>query len=331
MRSVLGLDIGGANLKAAHSLGATALHPFALWKTPGGLIDALRQLLDGTPPADLLAVTMTGELCDCYESKRHGVHAILDAVAAVAGEMPLRVWLNDGRLVDLPSARAAPLSVAAANWLALANYAGRFVAHGPALVVDIGSTTTDVIPLLDGKPIPQARRDPERLACGELVYTGIRRTPLCALLGGGAAAELFATTQDVYLLLGILPDAPENCDTADGRPATREAAHTRIARMLCADLETSTAEQRQKLAQHVLLRQVTLLSGAFQRVAARLPGPLSAVLLAGSGERLAETALKNEPTLASVPRISLTQRLGQPTSCVGCAFALAMLAAESKP
>src|SRR5689334_10795037 len=100
MRSVLGLDIGGANLKAAHSSGAAALGPFALWKNPAGLPDALGGLIHGAPPADLLAVTMTGELCDCYESKRQGVHAILDAVTAVAPKTPVRVWCNDGRLVD---------------------------------------------------------------------------------------------------------------------------------------------------------------------------------------------------------------------------------------
>src|SRR5436190_24342751 len=116
MRSVLGLDIGGANLKAGHSSGATALRPFPLWKNPAGLADALRELLDGAPPAGLLAVTMTGELCDCYESKRQGVHAILDAVEKVAGKTPIRIWRNDGRLVDLKEARTTPLSVAAANW-----------------------------------------------------------------------------------------------------------------------------------------------------------------------------------------------------------------------
>jgi probable H4MPT-linked C1 transfer pathway protein len=325
---VLGLDIGGANLKAAHSSGATALRPFALWKNPAGLVDALRAMLDGTPPAELLAVTMTGELCDCYESKRQGVHAILDAVEKVAGNTPVCVWRNDGRLVGLSEARTTPLAVAAANWLALATFAGRFVSPGPALLVDIGSTTTDIVPLLDGKPVPQACTDPERLRCGELVYTGIRRTPLCAVLGCDLAAELFATTLDVHVVLGMLPEAPEDCDTADGRPATKEAAHARLARMLCADLETSTAEERRALAAAALMHQACFIISRLEGVAARLPGPLSAVVLAGSGEPLAEFIFKSEATFASVRRISLTKQLGHAHSCVGCAYALAVLAAE---
>ena len=119
-RSVLGLDVGGANLKAAHAGGAARSRPFALWKNPGGLADALRGLIAEMPSAELLAVTMTGELCDCFESKRQGVIAILDAVEEAAAGKPIRVWRTDGQFVDLAAARNTPLKAAAANWLALA-------------------------------------------------------------------------------------------------------------------------------------------------------------------------------------------------------------------
>src|SRR5437773_11265665 len=108
-RPVLGLDVGGANLKAAHSGGGARSRPFALWKSPAGLTDALRPLLRDWPPYDLLAVTMTGELCDCFATKREGVRTILDAVCAAAGTTPVRVWRTDGRLVDVATARREPL------------------------------------------------------------------------------------------------------------------------------------------------------------------------------------------------------------------------------
>src|SRR5689334_4768543 len=181
LRPVLGLDIGGANLKAAHSSGAARSRPFALWKSPAALPGALRQLLRGWPPYDLLAVTMTGELCDCFATKREGVRALLDAVSA-AGAVPARVWLTDGRLVGIGAARSRPLRAAAANWLALATFAGRFAPRGPALLIDVGSTTTDIVPLMDGRPVPRGRTDAQRLRCDELAYTGVIRTPLCALL-----------------------------------------------------------------------------------------------------------------------------------------------------
>src|SRR5205807_547928 len=120
----------------------------------------------------------------------------LDAVEAVAAGMPVRVWQTTGRFTDVATARKTALQTASANWLALATFAGRYAPSGPALLIDIGSTTTDVVPLLDGRPVPRGRTDSERLEAEELVYTGVRRTPLCALRGD-VVAELFATTLDV--------------------------------------------------------------------------------------------------------------------------------------
>jgi probable H4MPT-linked C1 transfer pathway protein len=325
--SVLGLDIGGANLKAAHSGGVTRSSPFALWKNPTGLADALAQLLAEMPSPDRLAVTMTGELCDCFATKRQGVLAILNAVEAVAGETPVRVWQTDGRFVDLAAARETPLLAAAANWLALATFAGRFAPSDPALVIDIGSTTTDVIPLLNGKPRPLGYSDRERLRWQELVYTGVRRTPLCALLGGEAAAEVFATTLDVYLVLGDLPEDAGDCSTADDRSATKPAAHARLARMLCSDLESCSENDTCRLARTARDRQMRLVRDAVERVAAFLPSPPHTAILAGSGEFLARDVLDMPPSLPA-QRLSLTERLGGELSESACAYAVAVLAAE---
>jgi probable H4MPT-linked C1 transfer pathway protein len=327
-RTALGLDVGGANLKAAHSDGTTCSRPFALWKNPRDLPGALRDLLRERPRFDVVAVTMTGELCDCFDTKRLGVLAILAAVQAVAAPIPVQVWLTDGRLVDIHAARATPLLAAASNWLALATWAGRFAPRGPALLIDIGSTTTDIVPLLDGVPVPRGRTDTERLRCGELVYTGVMRTPLCAVLGGSAMAEFFATTRDVYLMLGRLPEDPSDRDTADGRPATRACAEARVARMIGADPETSTADERREVAEQVVLRQVTHIGGAIEGVAGSLPRPPETIITCGTGEFLAELALKK--TVPSCPIVSLRRQLGPEVSKAACAYALAVLAAEAK-
>src|SRR5438477_275211 len=83
MSAVLGLDVGGANLKAAHTDGTARSRPFALWKEPAALAERLRSLRGEFPAFDRLAVTMTGELCDCFATRREGVRHILNAVAAV--------------------------------------------------------------------------------------------------------------------------------------------------------------------------------------------------------------------------------------------------------
>lgn len=332
MTATLGLDIGGANLKAATS-GEAQARPFALWKEPDRLPDALRELLAEFPAAERLAVTMTGELCDCYATKREGVAAILDAVEAVAAGRRVLVWQTDGRFVSPGEARKAALLAASANWHALATFVGRLAPKGPALLIDVGSTTTDVIPLRDGKPAARGLTDPDRMRNRELVYVGVRRTPLCALLGTEVAAELFATTLDVFLLLGKTAEDVSDRDTADGRPATRAAAHARMARMLCADGPSFSQEQARKLAERVLLKLVFCLGSAIEHAAAALPSPPT-VILAGSGEFLAWLVLQQQQfPVGFTPRevISLGERLGPSVSSSACAHAVAVLASERVP
>lgn len=330
---VLGLDIGGANLKAADSSGLAHTLPFALWKQPALLPDALRRLFRDMPSFDALAVTMTGELCDCFESKRQGVQTILDAVTEAAGQTPICVWRNDGHFVDVATGRATHLQVASANWLALAAFAGRYAPNGPALLIDIGSTTTDIVPMLNGWPRPKGRTDRERLDSSELVYVGVRRTPLCALLANLigcciGAAELFATALDVYLLLGHVPEDESDTNTADGRPATKACAEARIARMLCADLETSTAAERRNLAELVFHNQTVILGFAFSEVVRRLPALPQTVVFAGEGEFLIRLALKAQRTIPPCRVVSLSRELGPEISRAACAYAVAILAAE---
>jgi probable H4MPT-linked C1 transfer pathway protein len=326
--AILALDIGGANLKAAHSKGLALLEPFELWRNPAGLADALRAVIRRVPRPDLLAVTMTGELCDCFPTKHTGVDAILDAVRAAADSIPVRVWQTDGGLVDVAFARSTPRRTAAANWLALAEYAGRFLGGAAGLVVDVGSTTTDIIPCYRGRPQPAGRTDPERLRSQELVYTGTRRTPLCALLGGDGAAELFATTLDVYLILGHLREDEADRNTADGRPATRAAAAARLARMQCADLEIWTEAEVRRFAEELHGRQLALLRHALNEVTGRLPEAPRAVVVAGSGEFLARAAVRSAPMLAGLPLVSLGEQLGPEISQAACAYALMVLAKE---
>jgi probable H4MPT-linked C1 transfer pathway protein len=321
-RSILGLDIGGANLKAAHTNGSAQLQPFELWKTPGDLSAALGDLIELMPKCDLLAVTMTGELCDCFETKRQGVRSILESVRRAAGNTPIRVWSTSGLFREVEEAERDFLKTAAANWLALASYVGRFTSQGSAVLIDIGSTTTDIVPLRDGRPIPQGRTDPERLECRELVYTGVQRTPVCALLGAGGAAEFFATTRDVYLLLGEFSPDPNDRHTADGRPATLETARARLARMMLADSETCSPQVILNLAQEVFRRQCSLLRHALAHVAAHLPKPLQAVVISGSGEFLARQLVRD------VKVISLAEKLGPALSSTACAYAVARLAQE---
>jgi uncharacterized hydantoinase/oxoprolinase family protein len=165
------------------------------------------------------------------------------------------------------------------------------------------------------------------LATGELVYTGVRRTPVCAVLGTEVAAEFFASMLDVYLVLGPVADAPDDTDTADGRPATRAFARARLARMLCADVNELAAGELEALARHALAKQVANVRQAVDQVLEGRPRP-EAVVLAGSGEVLGRQVVAGHAVLTDVPVVSLAERLGGPLSEAACAYAVAVLARE---
>jgi len=324
---VLGLDIGGANLKAANSAGWAKSRSFALWKYPQRLAEELCGLIQSAPTFERIAVTMTGELCDCFETKRQGVNAILDAVEEAANSLPILVWQIPGNFSDVATARKRTLQVAAANWLALATFSGRFTPQEAALLIDIGSTTSDIIPLQRGRPVPTGWTDTDRMLNGELVYTGVRRTPVCAVLGRAGMAEFFATMHDVHLILGHLREDVADTDTADGRPMTRPYALARLARMIGGDGEITPEPVIVSLAKTVADRQQLMLRKAAVIVAERLTVRPQAVIVSGSGEFLATWLAA--PVLGSAPEyVSLSRRLGADISSAACAHAVAVLAKE---
>ncbi|HEX3998474.1 MAG TPA: hydantoinase/oxoprolinase family protein [Pirellulales bacterium] len=332
----LALDIGGANLKAADGLGFAVSQPFALWKNPRLLVEALRTLVAGAPRADHLAATMTGELADCFNTKTEGVEFIVNALSTAADGRHTRIYLNNGLLVSPQIALKQPLAAAATNWHALARFAGRYAPKGSGLLVDIGSTTTDIIPLVDGRPAAQGKTDPERLISSELVYTGVERSPVCALVNAvpwrkqqcPVAQEVFSTTWDAYLTLGDLPEEPNNSNTADGRPATKSAARDRLARAICADRETFDEADAHAAAEAIARSQLAKIAVAVAQVGGRFDSPLETVVVSGRGEFVARRVLERMKTPAKI--VSLDQELGPALSRSATAHALAVIAREGE-
>jgi (4-(4-[2-(gamma-L-glutamylamino)ethyl]phenoxymethyl)furan-2-yl)methanamine synthase len=279
MPVVIGLDIGGVNTKAAWRDG-DAHHAHLLFydlvRDHAALTTVVRDLV--APPGgerpELVALAMTAELSDEFATKREGVAFVLDAVEA-AVDAPVLALTTTGELVGLDEARARPLDIAAANWVASALAVGR--RYPDALMIDVGSTTADVIPIAGGRVAAAGRTDLDRLLAGELVYTGALRTNLAAIAArvpvrGGwcpVASELFAISGDAHLILGhIAPDA-YTCPTPDGRPATVEHARARVARLVCADTEQLAPAEIDAIAAHVHAEQARAIDVAARQAGAR--------------------------------------------------------------
>ena len=330
----LGLDIGGANIKVADGHGYAASAYFPLWERPDELHLALSEQIARAPAAERLAVTMTGELADCFETKAEGVAAILDAVERAAEGRKVLVYLCNGEFATPQAARENALLAAASNWYALAAFAVRFCEGKPGLLIDIGSTTTDLIALQPSGPDAMGRTDPERLVTGELVYTGVRRSPVCALVNElpwrgqscGVAQELFATTADVFLVLGDLEEDSSDRNTADGRPLTRNCSRSRLARTICADKTMFSPEDAEHVATAVQTIQLELLASAFRKVLGRLETKPSTIVISGAGEFLGRRLVELLGIEATI--VSLNGKLGPEASTAATAHALALLAQE---
>lgn len=335
---LIAFDVGGANLKAADGLGWTHAEPFALWREWRRLPETLARILDAAVPRRVVAA-MTGEIADCYATRAAGVAHIVESLvtAARVHEADVGIYLVDGRIVPPAAAIRTPLLAAASNWHALARLAA---AHAPAprsLLVDVGSTTTDVVALVDGVPVPLARDDAGRMRSGELVYTGIERTPLAAIvrvvphdgLPRPVAAERFADSRDAWLLLGGLPEDPADRDTADGGPATSAAARVRLARALLVEPEDLSPAAAVTAAERCATVQARRVAAALRRVAAGHGWRPDGVVLSGHGEALARRALAR--TWPAAPIVSLGDILGTSASRVAPAHAVALIARGMLP
>lgn len=318
---MIGLDIGGANTKAAVVGGdgdtRVVSEPFELWRDPEGVPGAIASVVERLDLAGApVALTTTAELVDAFASKREGVLHMLDAAERALPGRRLRVITTGGELIGLPAARSAPLACAAANWVATAMLVARAVPD--AILLDCGGTTTDVIPIAGGEVAARGRTDVERLLEGELVYTGALRTNVAAVvshvpIGGRScpvSSELFAISADAHLLRGSLTPGQCTCTFPDGRGASPAEVRARLARVVCADPEQLADGDLEAVAAAVEDGQVKSIAAALERVAARSPAG-ARLIAVGVGAFLARAAAQrcglpvdSEADLSAVPALS---------------------------
>ena len=330
MSGIIGWDVGGVNTKAARvengRLQRATVQPFEIQRDPAALgspLSALANRLGGSP-GDVHAVTMTAELSQVFRTKREGVQAVLAAVCTVFGEPAVQVYSVDGAFLHPYAARAAPLSVAAANWRATAELVA--ATWPDAVLVDIGSTTTDIIPIVGGSVKARGRTDPDRLETGELVYTGAIRTPAESLIPG-LAAEGFALSGDVHVWRGQLAPADYTWPTPDGRPTTRQFAGERLARVVCADREMLDDRGIDAIAGRLARAQVDRIVHGLSRVLADCPEVRErggTAVLAGIGTFIAREAVE-QVGLTAVP---LSLEYGE-SAAHAAAAAVALLLARA--
>ncbi|MCM2465849.1 hydantoinase/oxoprolinase family protein [Methanoculleus oceani] len=271
---MIGIDIGGANLKVVDDAGVH-IHYCPLWQ--------------GAPLAELLeqyagpaAVVMSGELADCFASKIEGIRWI---VGAVQGVIPGAAFYGTDAAFHT---RPVP-ALAAANWLASADYLRE--EYADAVLLDVGSTTADIIPLNCFENL-KGLTDTRRLQKQYLVYTGMLRTNVATLLSSvtldgtvtPVSTEYFAASADAHLVLGHIAPEDYTSPAPDNGEKTAEAALRRLARVVCADLEEIGREGALEIARQFWETQRTLIARAVER--ALIQSGAGRVITAGIGSDL---------------------------------------------
>ncbi|MDQ1283083.1 MAG: (((gamma-L-glutamylamino)ethyl phenoxymethyl)furan-2-yl)methanamine synthase [Euryarchaeota archaeon] len=315
---ILGLDIGGANTKAASSDGLFAESVYLpLWKH-APLDELLFRFAAREPHPQAVAVVITGELADCFSGKREGIESLTAAVKR-AFSCPVIFWGTDG------FSWSDPIELAAANWSASAALLAQEL--GDCLFVDMGSTTTDLISILNGQA-RAAKTDFLRLASGELVYMGWLRTRIDSLLPEARLSgrriplvpEFFAIIADARQALGQISETRYVCDTADGAGKDRESALRRLARTVCSDLEEIGEARALAIATQACERQEEILVQAIAEQAEK--HGLEMVAAAGIGEGLIVQAA----AFLGLECVALSEKYGSKISDVFPAYAVALLA-----
>jgi (4-(4-[2-(gamma-L-glutamylamino)ethyl]phenoxymethyl)furan-2-yl)methanamine synthase len=288
---LVAIDIGGANLKYVDDRGHSLARPFPMWKQFNSLAEILTRDLAGFGAVDRLLVTMTGELADCFVDRHAGVRFIVDAVIQTRVKN-LHFYDLDGAFVSAQTAKESPMMIAAANWHATASWVASTISR-PCLLVDIGTTTTDLIPLEVGRIATSAKTDPQRLAEGSLVYVGARRTPVCALVDTLVGPEgetpvmneFFATIDDARLLLGHEPPDAADYESADSGPRTIEASARRMLRMIGHDLTSANIHAAVSISRQVHQSVTDRIDQAIKRL-----GDFDQIVLVGQGDDLLPAA-----------------------------------------
>jgi (4-(4-[2-(gamma-L-glutamylamino)ethyl]phenoxymethyl)furan-2-yl)methanamine synthase len=296
MAITAGYDVGGAHLKVALTEGgrvvAAVQIPCPLWLGLDRLDAAFRQAGPLTARARRHAITMTGELCELFPDRPTGVRTLVDRLVKLLGP-DTRIWMGPCGFGSAQEARQDPATVASTNFLASAELVAQLLGDG--LLIDMGSTTTDIIPVVSAAPCPRGLTDGERLATSELVYTGLTRSDVATVAHEvffkqrrqRLAAGSFATMADVRRVLGELPEGTDQHVTADRRGTSLGESVARLARAFGRDGSDATLDDWQAAARAIADRQMAELRAACAEVLTATPVPAEApIVAAGIGAPL---------------------------------------------
>jgi probable H4MPT-linked C1 transfer pathway protein len=280
--NILGLDIGGANTKAALIIfrdleiidSFSYIEYFPFWEQNLKDIPKMLQRVISKIEQNIhvkleniqfIAITITAELSDAFQTKREGINIILNALETVFDRQKMHFINTSSEFIDFNQAKNNYISIAAANWVSTALFLGNYISK--CIIIDAGSTTIDIIPILNSKPNTKGKTDVERLTNHELIYTGGLRATIPSITHFvpykadlvRISFEKFALISDVHRILGNISEKEYYNDTADNRSKALNDCYARLSRVLCMDIETISRKELDQIAHYIYMKQLEVI------------------------------------------------------------------------
>ena len=307
MRRALGIDLGNAKVKFC-LLEATSAGMEARWG--GGLIPFSPKLLPdrtedfeaGFPaalarflishalsPDDLDVVVVSTSHFFAYPSFEGAHHHTLSLMAQCFRPDVVRILGAEGRLYSLAEAGALSgrqvVRFAATKFWGSAYLASKLIGHG--MSIDVGTSSTDLVPVLGGMPDPEAAADPDtynlnRLKTERFIWYGLTATPLDYISheaeAMGTSWPLYprmAKTEVLTSILGLAPRELTEAHAYGGKFPGAEEARFQLAQACGLDVELVGAETLEAIARDLSRRMIDRMAASVRKVAAHAGlGPL---------------------------------------------------------
>ena len=273
--NLLALDIGGAYIKSSlikfNNSNAKILinkrNAFNFRVNSNNLDDALSEELqnhvDKNTIIDMVIITITAETIGIFNTIKDGVIKIAKICEETFFEFKIYYISTDGNIHNYNQLKNRPMDFASANWVATSKLAAKYIEDG--LFIDMGTTTTDIIPIKNKIICPTTKTDMARLVSGELLYMGLLRTYISNIVDKlpfndtfiPLASEIRCFTAHIYVALGMIKEL-EMLHPFSGKKIkiTRTNSLDAIARSVCADKTLIECDKIVKMANYVYKKQM---------------------------------------------------------------------------
>lgn len=222
---------------------------------------------------DGIAITITAETVGIFKTIREGVIRISEICENLFQQYDVGYVSTDGKLHPFCDVKVEPYNFASANWVATSELATEYIYNG--FIIDMGSTTTDIIPIKNGRIVPNGKTDFTRLISGELIYNGLLRTYIQCVVDKlpykdkwiNLASEIRCFTAHIYVYLGLIEEH-KMLHPFSGKEmsVTKNNSKDAIARSVCADSELLTDEDIKIMAQYVLDTQIKCIGQSIKNI-----------------------------------------------------------------